>query len=99
MKREDVAAFRRGIELIGELCFDACRFIRKGKRLPPLRINIEQASSVLARLLLDASQRVTFGLRFDCAYGFTIDEEKVIDFVAVLEQALANRDPPARRQV
>jgi hypothetical protein len=75
MKGEDVAALRRGIELIGELRFHTGGFVSERQWLAPLRINIEQTFAVLARLPLDAGQRVTFGLSFDRPDRLAIGEE------------------------
>jgi hypothetical protein len=52
---ENVPALRRGIKLVSELRFDAGAFVGEWKRLAPLRVNIQQAFTVLAGLLFDAS--------------------------------------------
>jgi hypothetical protein len=74
MKREDVATFRRGIELVGELRFDADRFVGKGQRVSPLWVNLEQAFAVLDGLFFYTGQSETFGFGFDCPDGFAVDK-------------------------
>src|SRR5437762_1994532 len=90
VKREDVAALRIGIEAIRELCFDSGGFVRERQWLPPFRVNVEQTLAVLAGLFFDASKCETFRLRFDSADSFAIDEQQVVDFIAILEKRFAN---------
>src|SRR6266478_2461280 len=99
MKREDVATFRRWIELVRELGLDAGRFVRERQWLAPFAVNIEKILSVFPGLLFDTSKREPFGLRFDSADCFAIDDEEVIDFVTIFHERLANRNPPPSGQI
>ena len=72
--------------------FYAGRFIGEWERFPPFRVDIKQSFPVLTGLLFDARQREAFGLCFDRSDGFAVNEEKIIDFIAVFEQRFSNRD-------
>src|SRR2546423_1472309 len=82
MESEDVAALGGGIELIGELRLDAGGFISERQWVTPLWVDVEQALTVFVGLFFNTSQRMPFGFRFDRPDCFSINEEKVISFVA-----------------
>ena len=81
------------IQLVGKLGFDASRFVSERQWLSPFPVNIKKILSVFSRLLFDTSKCEAFGLRFDGADCFAIDEEEVIDFVTIFQKRLANRNP------
>src|SRR6266487_790488 len=99
MKGKNVAAFRRRVELVRELRFDAGGFVGERQLFAPFRVNVEQTLAVLARLFLDAGQRVTFGLRLDGANGFAVDEEQIVHFIAAFQKRFADGDSARSRQV
>ena len=55
--------------------------------------------SICTPLTRDTGQRVALWLGFDRPDGFAVDKQKIVDFVAVFEKRLSNRDPSARRQI
>jgi hypothetical protein len=99
VKGEDVATFRRRIQLVGELCFDAGGFIGERQRLPPFRVDIKEALAVLAGLFFDASKGVAFGLCFDRSDGFAVNKKEVIDFIAIFQKSFANCDSTRSREI
>ena len=81
------------IELVGELRFDSGRLVSERQWLAPFAVNFEKILAVFPRLFLDTNECMTFGLRFDSANGFSIDEEEVIDFVTIFQKRFSNRNP------
>ena len=70
--------------------FYASRFIGEREWLPPLRVDVEQAFTILAGLFFHADERVTFGLCFDRADRLAVDEKEVIDFIAIFQKSFAD---------
>ena len=80
MEREDAAAARVGIEAVGEEGLRAGAFVAERERRFPCRQAERNAGDIFGGLLLDAGERVAFGLGFDCADGFAIHEQRVVGF-------------------
>ena len=99
VKREDVAGLRIRIEAIRELRFDAGGFIGEWQRFAPFRVNVEQTLAVLAGLFFDTREGEALRLRFNCADGFAVNEEKIVGFVATLQERFTNGDSTRSREI
>jgi hypothetical protein len=75
---EDVPGARLGVERVGEVGFDARRFVEERQRAAPRRQRWRQTFGVLRRLHFYAAERRALLLRFDDAGGLAVDVEEVI---------------------